>query len=72
MRIHRERRERKRETETQAEGEAGSMLGARRGTPSGSHPGPTAGTEWLSHPGIPNTQALTPSIILSDTIIQFR
>ena len=38
-----------REAETQAEGEAGSMQGARRGT-LGSCPGPKAGAEPLSHP----------------------
>ena len=43
--------------ETQAEGEAGSMPGARRvgldpRTPR-LHPGPKAGVKPLSHPGIP-------------------
>ena len=38
--------------ETQEEGEAGSMPGARCGTP-GSRPGPKAGAKPLSHPGIP-------------------
>ena len=44
------------EAETQAEGEAGSMQGALRGTrsqDSGSHPEPKANTQPLSHPGIP-------------------
>ena len=48
--------ERQREAETQAEGEAGSMQGARCGTRSwipGSHPEPKADTQPLSHPGIP-------------------
>ena len=41
-----------REAETQAEGEAGSLRGARHGTP-GSHPGTKAGAQLLSHPGVP-------------------
>ena len=45
------------EAETQAEGETGSMQGARLGTPSpgtqGSGPGLKAGAKPLSHPGIP-------------------
>ena len=47
-------RDMQREAETQAEGEAGSMQGARLdpGTP-GSCPGPKAGAKPLSHPGIP-------------------
>ena len=36
--------EREREAVTQAEGEAGSLQGARRGTP-GSRPGPKAGAK---------------------------
>ena len=50
-----------RETETQAKGEAGSMQGARCGTPSQvsrSHPGPKAGAKPLSHPGIPYSETL--------------
>ena len=43
--------------EREAEGEAGSMQGARRGldpgTP-GSRPGPEAGAKPLSNPGIPS------------------
>ena len=45
-----------RETETQAEGEAGSMQGARCGTQSwipGSCPEPKADAQLLSLPGIP-------------------
>ena len=48
-----------REAETQAEGEAGSMLGARHRTRSRDSrmaPGPKAGTKPLSHPGIPYSQ----------------
>ena len=57
--------EKDREAETQVEGEAGSMQGARRGTrcrepnvgldpgTPGSRPGLKAGTQPLSHPGIP-------------------
>ena len=43
------------EAETQAEGEAGSVQGARYGTRSwlpGSRPGPRADAKPLSHPGI--------------------
>ena len=52
--------EREREAETQAEGEAGSMhwepdVGFDPGSP-GSRPGPKAGTQPLSHPGIPLLQ----------------
>ena len=47
-----------REAETQADGEAGSMPGARvrldPGTP-GSRPEPKAGTKPLSHPVIPSS-----------------
>ena len=60
-------RERLREAETQEEGEAGSMLGARRGTrfrDPGSRPGPKAGAKLQSHPGIPR-YTLIISIILS-------
>ena len=49
-------RDTQREAETQAEGEAGSMQGARCGTRSrdpGSHPGPKADAQPLSHPGAP-------------------
>ena len=50
-------REREREAETQEEGEAGSMLGAPRGTRSRDSalvsPGSKAGAKPLSHPGIP-------------------
>ena len=51
-------REGEREAETQAEGEAGSMyrepdVGFDPG-PSGSRPGPKAGTKPLCHPGIPH------------------
>ena len=48
-------REREREAETQAERGAGSMQGARCGTPGtpGSRPEPKAGAKPLSHPGIP-------------------
>ena len=45
-----------REAETQAEGEAGSLRGARCGTRSralGSRPGPEADAQLLSHPGAP-------------------
>ena len=46
--------ETRRERQRQAEGAAGSMQGARLnpGT-AGSHPGPKAGTQLLSHLGIP-------------------
>ena len=50
-----------REAATQAEREAGSVQRARRGTRScdmGSLPGPKAGTQLLSHPGIPHVKAL--------------
>ena len=50
------RRDNEIETETQAEGEAGSMQGARRGTRSripGSRPEPKADTQPLNHPSIP-------------------
>ena len=49
-------RHREREAETQAEGEAGSMQEAGRGTRSldlGSHLEPKADTQLLSHPGVP-------------------
>ena len=49
-------RDTEREAETQAEGEAGSMQGARCGTRSwipGSHPELKAGAKPLSHPGTP-------------------
>ena len=48
--------ERDREAETQTEGEAGSLQGARCVTRSqilGSHPGPEADAQPLSHPGVP-------------------
>ena len=48
--------EREREAETQAEGEAGSMQGARRGTPSWVsriRPWAEGGAKLLSHPGCP-------------------
>ena len=48
--------EREREAETQAEGEAGSMQGARRGTPSQVSritPWAEGGAKPLSHPGCP-------------------
>ena len=44
------------EAETQAEGEAGSLQGARCGTGSwimGSRPEPKGGAQPLSHPGVP-------------------
>ena len=47
---------RKRERQTQAEGEAGPMQEARRGTRSpdpGSRPEPKADSQPLSHPGFP-------------------
>ena len=47
---------REREAEIQAEGEAGSLQGARCGTRSqdpGSHPEPKADAQPLSHPGAP-------------------
>ena len=50
-----------REAETQAEGEAGSMEGARCGLDPripGSHPEPKADGQLLSHPGIPLTKLL--------------
>ena len=50
-------RKEKREAETQAEGDVGSMLGARCETPSlilGSHPEPKADAQLMSHPGVPN------------------
>ena len=50
--------DREREAEAQEEGEAGSMLGARRGTP-GSCPRPKAGAKPLSHPGCPMSAKLT-------------
>ena len=46
------------EAETQAEGEVGSLWGARCGTRSrilGSHPEQKADTQLLSHPGIPKS-----------------
>ena len=49
-------REREREAETQAEGEAGSMQGARRGTPSWVSritPWAEGSAKRLSHPGCP-------------------
>ena len=49
-------RDTKREAETQAKGEAGSSQGARCGTRPqipGSGPEPKAGTQPLSHPGVP-------------------
>ena len=49
-------------SETQAEGEAGSMQGARCGTRSwipGSHPEPKADAQPLSHPGIPTNSFKT-------------
>ena len=49
-------REREREAETQAEGEAGSMQGARRGTPSLVSKitlWAEGGAKPLSHPGCP-------------------
>ena len=52
-------RDTEREAETQAEGKAGSPQGARCGTRSGtpgSCPEPKAGTQPLSHPGIPILQ----------------
>ena len=54
-------RDTEKEAETQAEGEAGSMLGARCGTRSQDSrisPGPKAGAKPLSHPGIPKTHYL--------------
>ena len=49
-------RDTEREADTQAEGEAGSLQGARwgldPGTP-GSHPEPKADAQPLSHPGVP-------------------
>ena len=51
----------RREAETQAEGEAGSLQGARRGTRSrdpGSHPEPKADAQPLSHPGAPGRYLL--------------
>ena len=48
-------RDTQREAETQAEGEAGSLQGARCRTRSqilGSQPEPKAGIQLLSHPGI--------------------
>ena len=49
-------RDTQREAETQAEGEAGSIQGARCGTRSqdlGSQPEPKADAPLLSHPGVP-------------------
>ena len=49
-------RDTQREAETQAEGEAGSMRGAQRGTPSwvsGITPWTEGGTKPLSHLGCP-------------------
>ena len=49
-------RDTEREAETQAEGEAGSLRGARCGTRSrdqGSHPELKADAQPLSHPGAP-------------------
>ena len=55
--IYDRERKREREAETQEEGEAGSMLGAPRGTRSRDSalvsPGSKAGAKPLSHPGIP-------------------
>ena len=51
--------DREREVETQAEGEAGSMQGARRGTRSRDSrimPWAESGNEPLSHPGCPLCQ----------------
>ena len=48
--------EREREAQTQAEGEADSMQGARRGTPSQVSritPWAEGGAKLLSHPGCP-------------------
>ena len=52
--------ETEKEEETQAEGEVGSLQGARRGTRSrilGSHPKPKADTQPLSHPGTPSPRS---------------
>ena len=46
-----------REAETQAEGDAGSLQGAQcrtRSRTQGSRPEPKAGTQLLSHPGVPD------------------
>ena len=56
MRDRERERERERGRDTQAEGEAGSMQGARHGLDPrspGSCPGPKAGGKPLSHPGCP-------------------
>ena len=45
-----------REAETQAEGEAGSLQGAR--LIPGSRPEPEEGPQPLSHPGVPNLHML--------------
>ena len=53
--------DREREAETQAEGEAGSMPGAQRGTrpwDSRITPWPKAGAKLLSHPGIPTLDVI--------------
>ena len=60
MFIH--ERQREREVETQAEEEAGSMQGARRGTPSlGSRITPWAegGAKSWSHPGCPHIKFIS-------------
>ena len=55
------RQRERREAETQAEGEAGSMrkpdVGLDPGSP-GSHPGPKADAQPLSHPGVPESWVL--------------
>ena len=50
--------EKEREAGTQAEGEAGSMQGAWRGT---------AGTEPLSHPGIPYNHTFKKYVLCAHT-----
>ena len=55
-------RDTEREAETQAEGEAGSLQGARCGTQSQESeicPEPKANTQPLSHPGVPLHTFLT-------------
>ena len=56
-----------REAETQAEGEVGSMLGARYGTRSqdpGSHPEPKADAQPLSPQGVPRVTILKDNLML--------
>ena len=55
-------RDTQREAETQAEGEAGSMQGARRGTRSRVsriRPWAESSAKLLSHPGCPPSQFIT-------------